>query len=103
MYTREDDVARLAYFGLFALQHRGQEFAGIATAPRGGNVMAIREQGLVAQVFNEHRLRSLVYRHLQSALRGTYCRRLRSRCAFALGYLEKRAHGALDRPPASPC
>src|SRR5579884_3398485 len=54
------DVARLAYFALFALQHRGQESAGIATAPRGGGIMAIRDQGLVAQVFNEHMLHSLV-------------------------------------------
>src|SRR5437763_11498110 len=60
IYAPEHDVARLAYFALFALQHRGQESAGIATAPRGGGVMAIRDQGLVAQVFNEHMLRSLV-------------------------------------------
>jgi len=53
------DVARLAYFGLFSLQHRGQESAGIATTPRGGSIMAIRDQGLVAQVFDEHTLRSL--------------------------------------------
>jgi len=54
------DVARLTYFALFALQHRGQESAGIATAPHGGSIMAIRDQGLVAQVFDEHTLRSLV-------------------------------------------
>jgi len=60
IYAPEHDVARLAYFALFALQHRGQESAGIATAPRGGNIMAIRDQGLVAQVFDEHTLRSLV-------------------------------------------
>jgi len=60
IYAPEHDVARLAYFGLFALQHRGQESAGIATAPRGGSIMAIRDQGLVAQVFDEHMLRSLV-------------------------------------------
>ncbi len=60
IYAPEHDVARLAYFGLFALQHRGQESAGIATAPRGGNILAIREQGLVAQVFDEHMLRSLI-------------------------------------------
>src|SRR3979490_1153990 len=59
IYAPERDVARLTYFALFALQHRGQESAGIATAPRGGSIMAIREQGLVAQVFNEHMLRSL--------------------------------------------
>jgi amidophosphoribosyltransferase len=45
---------------LFALQHRGQESAGIATAQRGGSLMAIRDQGLVAQVFDEHILRSLI-------------------------------------------
>src|SRR5437588_12438994 len=60
IYGPEHDVARLAYFALFALQHRGQESAGIATAQRGGNIMAIRDQGLVAQVFDEHTLRSLL-------------------------------------------
>jgi amidophosphoribosyltransferase len=60
IYAPERDVANLAYFALFALQHRGQESAGIATAPRGGSIMAIRDQGLVAQVFDEHMLRSLV-------------------------------------------
>ncbi len=60
IYAPEHDVARLAYFALFALQHRGQESAGIATAQRGGSIMAIRDQGLVAQVFDEHKLRSLV-------------------------------------------
>ncbi len=60
IYAPEHDVARLAYFALFALQHRGQESAGIATAPRGGSIMAIRDQGLVQQVFDEHTLRSLL-------------------------------------------
>jgi amidophosphoribosyltransferase len=60
IYAPDHDVARLSYFALFALQHRGQESAGIATAPRGGSLMAIRDQGLVAQVFDEHMLRSLV-------------------------------------------
>ncbi|HWE15516.1 MAG TPA: amidophosphoribosyltransferase [Solirubrobacteraceae bacterium] len=60
IYAPEHDVARLTYFGLFALQHRGQESAGIATAFRGGNILTIREQGLVSQVFDEHMLRSLV-------------------------------------------
>jgi amidophosphoribosyltransferase len=60
IYAPGRDVARLTYFGLFALQHRGQESAGIATAPRGGSIMAIRDQGLVAQVFTDHSLRSLI-------------------------------------------
>ena len=54
------EVARLAYFALYALQHRGQESAGIAVAPLGGSIMGTREQGLVSQVFDEHMLRSLV-------------------------------------------
>src|SRR5438067_8601398 len=60
IFGPDHDVARLAYFALFALQHRGQESAGIATAARGGNIMAIRDQGLVAQVFDEHTLSSLI-------------------------------------------
>ena len=60
IYAPGREVARLAYFALFALQHRGQESAGIATAPQGGGIMAIRDQGLVAQVFTDHMLRSLV-------------------------------------------
>jgi amidophosphoribosyltransferase len=52
------DVARLSYFALYALQHRGQESAGIATAQR-GHIMAMRDQGLVNQVFDEQRLRAL--------------------------------------------
>jgi amidophosphoribosyltransferase len=60
IYAPGHDVARLSYFALFALQHRGQESAGIATATQGANIMAIRDQGLVSQVFDEHTLRSLV-------------------------------------------
>src|SRR5918994_6308411 len=56
--SEERDVARLAYFGLFALQHRGQESAGIAVA-EGGRLTAVREMGLVAQVFDEGTLQSL--------------------------------------------
>jgi amidophosphoribosyltransferase len=52
------DVARLTYFALYALQHRGQESAGIATSQR-GHIMAMRDQGLVNQVFDEQRLRAL--------------------------------------------
>ena len=48
----ERDVARLAYFGLYALQHRGQESAGIAVSD-GGRLTVLREMGLVTQVFSE--------------------------------------------------
>ncbi len=52
------DVARLTYFALYALQHRGQESAGIA-ASDGGHIMAMRDKGLVNQVFDEQKLRAL--------------------------------------------
>ncbi|MGI8439454.1 MAG: amidophosphoribosyltransferase, partial [Thermoleophilaceae bacterium] len=58
VYAPESDVARLAYFALYALQHRGQESAGIA-ASEGGPIMTLRELGLVSQVFDESKLRSL--------------------------------------------
>ena len=53
-----EDVARLAYFGLFALQHRGQESAGIAVAD-GEHVLVYKELGLVSQVFDESTLATL--------------------------------------------
>ncbi|HIE12069.1 MAG TPA: amidophosphoribosyltransferase [Desulfotomaculum sp.] len=52
------DVARLAYYGLYALQHRGQESAGIAAAD-GRQIVLHREMGLVAEVFSEERLTEL--------------------------------------------
>src|ERR671923_739154 len=52
------DVARVTYFGLFALQHRGQESAGIAVSDS-GRLTVLRDMGLVAQVFNEQSLRGL--------------------------------------------
>ena len=58
VHSRERDVARLTYFGLFALQHRGQESAGIAVA-EGKRVTVLREMGLVPQVFDEEKLAAL--------------------------------------------
>jgi amidophosphoribosyltransferase len=52
------DVARLSYFGLYALQHRGQESAGIAVSER-GRLTALRDLGLVPQVFDERSLSGL--------------------------------------------
>ena len=59
IYGPEHDVSRLAYFALYALQHRGQESAGIATCDTGGYIITQREMGLVNQVFKEHDLRAL--------------------------------------------
>lgn len=53
-----EEVAKLAYFGLYALQHRGQESAGIATST-GEQIMVYKDMGLVSQVFNEAALESL--------------------------------------------
>jgi amidophosphoribosyltransferase len=59
IYGPEHDVSRLAYFALFALQHRGQESAGIAASEVGGYIITQRDLGLVSQVFNEQKLRAL--------------------------------------------
>ena len=56
------DVARLTFFGLYALQHRGQESAGIAVADD-GQITVIKDLGLVSQVFNEQMLQSLSGQH----------------------------------------
>jgi amidophosphoribosyltransferase len=58
VYAPESDVARLSYFALYALQHRGQESAGIA-ACEDGHIMTVRDLGLVSQVFDEQKLRAL--------------------------------------------
>jgi amidophosphoribosyltransferase len=56
--ARDRDVARLTYFGLHALQHRGQESAGIAVSEQ-GRLTALRDLGLVTQVFQEQTLSAL--------------------------------------------
>ena len=58
IYAPGEDVARLAFFGLYALQHRGQEAAGIVSCD--GRVAHVHKgMGLVSQVFNEDNLRVL--------------------------------------------
>ncbi|MBD2197081.1 MULTISPECIES: amidophosphoribosyltransferase [Calothrix] len=58
IYAPGEDVAKLTYFGLYALQHRGQESAGIATF-EGTTVHLHKDMGLVSQVFNESVLQEL--------------------------------------------
>ncbi len=58
VYAPNEDVARLTFFALFALQHRGQESAGIATTD-GKKLQVYAQMGLVSQVFDEDSLSQL--------------------------------------------
>jgi len=58
IYAPGEDVARLTYYALYALQHRGQEAAGIAISD-GQTIVVYKELGLVSQVFDETVLKSL--------------------------------------------
>jgi amidophosphoribosyltransferase len=62
VYAPGDDVARLTYFGLYALQHRGQESAGIAVGD-GDDILVYSKLGLVTQVFDERVLDGLTGTH----------------------------------------
>jgi amidophosphoribosyltransferase len=63
VWAPNEEVAKLAYFGLYALQHRGQESAGIAVS-RGGQILVHKDMGLVSQVFDENALNTLGNAHL---------------------------------------
>src|SRR6266481_2653194 len=58
VYSQTDEPARLAFFALYALQHRGQESAGICTAD-GASLRNLTGMGLVSQVFHERDLAKL--------------------------------------------
>ena len=58
IFAPNEDVARMAYFGLFALQHRGQEAAGIAVSD-GVTMSMHKDIGLIAQIFNPASLEKL--------------------------------------------
>ena len=58
VWSPGEDVAKLAYYGLYALQHRGQESAGIAVSD-GSRIVVYKDMGLVPQVFDEGVLESL--------------------------------------------
>jgi amidophosphoribosyltransferase len=59
VWAPDEDVAKLTYYGLYALQHRGQEAAGMAVSD-GQALVIYKELGLVSQVFDEATLSSLV-------------------------------------------
>ncbi|MDD4322191.1 MAG: amidophosphoribosyltransferase [Dehalococcoidales bacterium] len=58
IYSHTEDIARITFFGLFALQHRGQESTGIATS-NGSEIRVHARMGLVSQVFDEKTLKRL--------------------------------------------
>ncbi|TDC53625.1 amidophosphoribosyltransferase [Jiangella ureilytica] len=59
VWAPDEEVAKLTYFGLYALQHRGQESAGIAVG-NGRQILVYKDMGLVSQVFDESTLNTLV-------------------------------------------
>jgi amidophosphoribosyltransferase len=58
VFTRQGDVAKLTYYALYALQHRGQESAGIAVSD-GRETLLLKDMGMVSQVFSERDLLNL--------------------------------------------
>jgi amidophosphoribosyltransferase len=58
VWASDEDVAKLTYFGLYALQHRGQESAGIAVS-NGRQILVYKDMGLVSQAFDESTLETL--------------------------------------------
>lgn len=57
VYAPGEDAARLAYYALIALQHRGEESAGIAVSD-GDSIVVVKDMGLVSQVFDDRKLSS---------------------------------------------
>jgi amidophosphoribosyltransferase len=58
VWAPDEEVAKLSYYGLYALQHRGQESAGIAVG-NGEKILVYKDMGLVSQVFDETTLGAL--------------------------------------------
>ncbi|MCT1458724.1 amidophosphoribosyltransferase [Aestuariimicrobium sp. p3-SID1156] len=58
VFAPGEDVSKLTFFGMYALQHRGQESAGVAVS-NGERIMVFKDMGLVSQVFDEGTLNSL--------------------------------------------
>jgi len=82
VYAPGEDVARLTFFGLYALQHRGQESAGIAVNDD-GTILQHKDMGLVPEIFNE-----VVLNHLKGKI--------------AIGHVRYSTTGASMRENAQP-
>ena len=92
VYAPGRDVARLTFFGLYALQHRGQESAGIVSSD-GNRAYLHKDMGLVSQVFNETNLSKLRGSHAVGHTR--YSTTGWSNAANAQPYLIETLHGHL--------
>ena len=92
IFAPGEDVGRLTFFGLQALQHRGQESAGIATSDR-GRLHIYAEMGLVTQVFDERALASVPGTHAVGHTR--YSTTGASRLQNAQPLIVKGVHGEL--------
>ena len=92
VYSPGADAPRIAYFGLFALQHRGQESAGIA-ASDGHSIRVHTNMGLVAQGFSEEALRrlsgSMAIGHIRYSTTGS------SQACNAQPFLVNGVHGEM--------
>src|SRR3989344_2540433 len=97
VYGKDLDVSRLSFFGLYALQHRGQESAGIATAD-GESISVHKGMGLVSQVFNEDLINSLkghigVAHNRYSTAGGSHVRHAQPAIAAGASSLSKISYG----------
>ena len=93
VYGEDLDVARITFFGLFALQHRGQESSGIATAD-GTTVTLHKGMGLVSQVFNDELIGGLkghiaVGHNRYSTVGGTHVKHAQPMLAAGASLLQK--------------
>ncbi len=93
VYAPGRDVARLSFFGLYALQHRGQESAGIVTSD-GSSAFIHKDMGLVSQVFKEENLSQLRGTHAIGHTR--YSTTGSSHAKNAQPYLIETLHGHLS-------
>ena len=95
-----EEVAKLTYFGLYALQHRGQESAGIAVS-NGSQIMVFKDMGLVSQVFDESTLSSLrgAPRHRSRPLLHHRSQRLEERPADLPAHRHRRHRARPQRQP----
>ena len=92
VFAPGEDVARLTFFGLHSLQHRGQESAGIATSD-GERIRLFAEMGLVTQIFDERALAGLPGTHAIGHTR--YSTSGSSRIENAQPFIVRGPHGPL--------